>query len=83
MGNATTWGWGWVDGEDEEEGNRWIQIGALEPSECGPVLGEEEAIIMCRNFDRVEAEHPEWIRQKEAMATRICDALNAQEKANG
>lgn len=60
--------WTWIDGEDDEAGNAWIQISDLD--------GEEYAVIMCRNVESVRADHPEWISQKENAARHICEALN-------
>lgn len=71
------WGWTWIEGEDDEAGNSWIQIGPLEDDGDGILVQPEEvAVIMCRDFDRVKAEHPEWIAAKERDAERIVAALN-------
>lgn len=69
------YGWGWIDGEDDELGNAWIQISTLDEQSY---LEEEMAVIMCRDVERVRREHPEWIAQKEAEAKIIVDALNAR-----
>jgi hypothetical protein len=74
------YGWTWIEGEDDDAGNSWIQIGELEvDGYSGYVMGEEMAIVMCRNFERVKYEHPEWIEQKERDAQLIVDALNRKE----
>ena len=62
------YGWTWIDGEDAEAENKWIQISYPD--------GEEMATIMCRNFETVERDHPEWIAQKETAASEIVAALN-------
>lgn len=69
----TTYGWVWIDGEDDDEGKSWIQIGPIEDSNA---LVEEMAVIICRNYERTLRDHPEWIRNKERDAQTICDALN-------
>lgn len=65
---AEEYSWHWVDGEDRDVGNSWIQIS--DPD------GEEIAVIMCRDYDRVRREHPEWIASKEIDAQIIVDALD-------
>lgn len=71
------YGWTWIEGEDDETGNSWIQIGPLE----GEYQSEELATIMCRNYEKVKVENPQWIEQKEKDAQRIVDALNLYEMA--
>jgi hypothetical protein len=66
-------GWAWIEGEDDEAGNEWAQIGPLD--EDGS-QSEEMAVIMCRDAARVRAEHPEWITRIENDAVRIVAALN-------
>lgn len=70
------YGWGWIDGEDDDAANKWIQISPLD--EAGN-LEEEMAVIMCRNFDKVQREHPEWIAEKERIANKICAALRREQ----
>ncbi len=65
---STEYGWSWIDGEDDNEGESWIEIS------CD---GEEIAVIICRDYKTVAKEHPEWLRQKEQDARMIVDALNA------
>lgn len=75
-----SWGWTWIDGEDDEAGNAWIQIGPLEDDGHGNVVQSDEvATIMCRNIEQVRAEHPERIVQKEWEARLIVNALNLRE----
>lgn len=71
---AMKFAWTWIDGEDDDAGDAWIQIG---PVEDDGSLCEEMAFIMCRDFERVKVEHPEWIVNKEHDAQTIVDALNA------
>ena len=70
-----SFGWTWIDGEDDNAGNAWIQISPLED---GIYASDEMAIIMCRNYERVRVEHPEWIENMEFEAQTIVDALNAR-----
>lgn len=67
-------GWAWIDGEDDDRGNAWIQIGSVDADGS---LADEMAIIMCRDFESVKVQHPEWVAFKESDAQRIVDALNA------
>lgn len=66
-------GWGWIDGEDENEGDKWIQIGTLDfsghPNGC---LDEEIATIMLRDAERNKKYEPD----REAKAKFIVGALN-------
>lgn len=67
------YGWTWIEGEDDDTGDSWIQIGQLDKDGH---LSEEMAIIMCRDYEQVKREHPEWIENKEGDAGLIVDALN-------
>jgi hypothetical protein len=71
------YGWAWIEGEDDDAGNSWIQIGPLDHTEYGTFQSDEMAVIMCRNYERVRSDHPEWIEWKERDAQKIVDALNA------
>jgi hypothetical protein len=66
-------GWGWIDGEDENEGDKWIQIGTLDfsnnPNGC---LEEEIATLMLRDAERNKKYEPD----REAKAKFIVSALN-------
>ena len=64
----TCYTWVWIDGEDDNEGDSWIQISYPD--------GEEMAVVMCRDFETVKREHPEWIDQKQNAANQIVTALN-------
>jgi hypothetical protein len=76
MDTQTTlrYGWTWIEGDDEQEGDSWIHIG---PFEDDGALADEMATILCRNYEQVKREHPEWIAVKERAAQTIVDALNA------
>jgi hypothetical protein len=69
------YGFEWVDGEDENEGDRWIQISELDEDDC---LGEEIAVIMLRDADKAEKLFRGITAHKEAAAKMIVDALNAK-----
>jgi hypothetical protein len=69
---CTDYGWSWIEGEDDNEGETWIEIAHL---------GEEIAVIICRDYETVKRDHPEWIAQKERDATMIVRALNRQAAA--
>lgn len=43
--------------------------------------GEEVAVIMCRDFERVQREAPEHIARKERNGRMIVDALNRRGQA--
>lgn len=70
-------GWGWIDGEDDNEGDKWIQISELDYSDPNhPSLGEEIATLMLRNYDENIQRFPGLKEQKEREAQMIVDALN-------
>ena len=71
------YGYGWVDGEDDNEGDRWIEIAELDYSDpATPVLGEEIAVIMLRDADQSERKFPGITADRERKAELIVDALN-------
>lgn len=72
----TKFGWTWFGPEDDpdERGTGRISIEPLD--EEGFLSGEEIAVIICRDYERVKAEHPEWIAAKEKCAELIVRALN-------
>lgn len=70
-------GWGWIDGEDDNEGDKWIQISELDYSDPKhPCLSEEIATIMFRNYDVNIERFPGLKEKKENDAQMIVDALN-------
>lgn len=72
------YGWGWIDGEDDNEGDKWIQISELDYSDPDyPSLGEEMAVIMMRNFEASNRRWPDMMKQRESVAQQIVDALNS------
>jgi hypothetical protein len=71
---ATRYGWTWIEGEDDQQGDSWIEVGPLD--EHGYLSGDELAVIVCRNYEQVRAAHPEWIEAKERAALHIVSALN-------
>lgn len=77
MADSTRYGWTWYLPADDpdERGSGWISIETLD--EDGSLSGDEIAVVMCRNYDAVLAEHPEWISDKEAAAQLIVDVLNS------
>jgi hypothetical protein len=70
------YGWTWFGPEDDpdERGTGWIEIGRLD--ENGNLGGDPICEIICRNFEQVKAEHPEWIEAREKQAEHIVRALN-------
>lgn len=79
---GVSWAWTWVDGEDDEEGKSWIQIGTLDDE---GYVEDKEAVVMHR--DHIEGRSllslEQWEDErarKERVATLICDALNGVEK---
>lgn len=71
------YGWGWIDGEGDNENDKWIQISELDYSNPDhPSLGEEIAIIMMRDYDKNIARFPGMKEQKESQAQMIVNALN-------
>jgi hypothetical protein len=69
-------GWTWYLPEDDpdDRGTGWIEIGPLDEYET--LSGGNLCEIICRNYDSVKVDHPEWIETKEATATLIVNALN-------
>lgn len=76
----TRYGWTWFGAEDDpdERGTGWIEVGPLD--EDGYLSGDAVCEIICRDFERVRVEHPDWIEGKERDAAMIVDALNAREE---
>lgn len=73
------YGWGWIDGEDDEEGDKWIQISELDYSDPDyPSLDEEIAVIMMRNYEANNLRFPGLKEENESYAQQIVDALNQQ-----
>ena len=72
---SARYGWGWIDGEDDREGDHWIQISELD--EDGN-LGDELAVIMLRNAEESERKFPGITRQRERAARMIVGALNGK-----
>jgi hypothetical protein len=71
------YGWGWIDGEDDNEGDKWIQISELDYTDPDhPCLDEEMATIMFRNYEEYNLRFPNLKKQKESYAQQIVDALN-------
>ncbi len=64
--------WSWVDGEDDNAGNDWIEI---IPIDEGGDRGDEYATIMLRG-GRANARR-DAVAIRESNANFICDALNA------
>lgn len=80
-GETMRYGWGWIEGEDDDAGTDWISIEPLVVEGGEEILaGDEMAVIICRDADRVRREHPEWIEGKERTATLIVNALNLREE---
>jgi len=78
-----TYGWTWYLPEDDpdERGTAWISIEPLEiDGDMEVMSGDEIAVIMCRNYDQVKVEHPDWIANDEKNAELICSALNLREE---
>ena len=74
------YGWGWIDGEDDNAGDRWIQISELDYSQddqVGFLMDDEIATIMLRNYADSVKKWPNMVADREAKAKRIVDALNA------
>ena len=70
-------GWGWQDGEDDDAGNEWIEIGTLVPDDgFGVVLDEELATLMLRNAVAMADKYPGIRQQREDTAQFIVDAMN-------
>lgn len=69
-----TFGWGWIDGEDGEAGNEWIQISTLDHSGT-PIgnLDEELAVLMLRDVEK----HEHLRKQRETLADFITNAMEA------
>lgn len=72
------YGWGWIDGEDDNEGDKWIQVSPLDYTDPEhPCLGEEETCtLMVRNFTESCKRWPGIEKQTETRAQRIVDGLN-------
>lgn len=76
------YGWTWFGPEDDpdERGTAWIEVGPLTEVEGLEVMDADAVCeIICRNFDAVKREHPEWIEAKEAQAQKIANALTLRE----
>ena len=73
------YGYGWVDGEDDDEGDRWVRIAELDyANPTIPVLGEEIAVILLRDAKDSERKFPGITTDRERKAELIVDALNGQ-----
>ena len=73
------YGWGWIDGEDDNEDDKWIQISELDYSDPDhPCLDEEIAVIMFRDYEENNLRFPGLKEEKESEAQQIVDALNQQ-----
>ncbi len=71
-------GCGWIDGEDDEEGNLWIQISELDyrKSDEG-FLAHELAVVVLRRAEEMERRFPGITANREQIAALIVAALNA------
>lgn len=69
-----SFGWTWIEGEDEQEGNEWIEVGTLDHS-LNPfgTLDDELAVLMLRDAKKFSGFKP----QREAAANFITSAMNA------
>lgn len=67
------YGWCWIEGEDDEQGNEWIQIHTI--SEDG-YAEEEICVLMLRNV----AKWGHLKADREARAQFIVDAMNEHAK---
>lgn len=72
-----TFGWGWIDGEDDEAADKWIQISILDYTDPKhPCLGEEIAVMMVRDYDQSIIKYPYLKMQREREAQLIVDSMN-------
>ena len=71
--------WTWFEPQDssDDDGTGWISVEPLNLD--GTLSGDEVCVIICRNYESVRRDHPDWITHKEADAQFIVDALNALE----
>jgi len=76
------YGWEFGDSECEppEPGKAWLTIAEIDYTGEDPSMGDEVAIVVCRNFEDVKAKTPQVILAKEKMAHRIAAALNFGEE---
>lgn len=72
-------GWTWIEGEDENDGDEWIQISPLVD---GGFLGEELCVIMFRSAKVIEHKFPDLRGIKERQAELIVNSLNEYAKTH-
>lgn len=68
------YGWGWRDGEGQDAGNLWIEIGELDNEGC---IVDELAVLMLRKAEQSEKKFPGIKNMREAQATLIVRALKS------
>ena len=68
-----------IDGEDEEEGNLWFQIGLIEIDGEGEnaveIVPDELAVVMLRDAERMERKYPGITDKQTRLANIIATAL--------
>jgi len=71
-------GWTWIEGEDDNEGNNWITINTVTKPDYVQFLDEEVCTLMLRQAEKFS----HLIPQREIKAKFIVDALNHFAKEN-